>query len=212
MKNRPFTNGALAASVTLAGAAAAVEKISLDDFISRIKTADDQVRGPAWQNAVTFGASAVKPLAEVMVHPDFEISRAAKRALWKIVRHAGRPGAATERKTVARELVSLLGGGNPNTRCEALWMLSEIGGDEAVPAVATLLTRQEAREDARATLQRVPGEKSLAALKAALANAPQDYKPALAVSLRVRGEKINNYPSQKLVPTKRTEVKPCSTA
>ena len=91
-------------------------------------------------------------------------------------------------------------------------MLSEIADDEAVGPVAAMLLDQTLREDARATLQRIPGDKSLAALKAALANAPEDYKPAIAVSLRARGEKVAGYPSQKLAPTKSTAVKPVSTA
>jgi hypothetical protein len=89
-------------------------------------------------------------------------------------------------------------------------MLSEIGDDKAVDPLAALLTDKDLREDARAALQRIPGKKSLAALKAALATAPEDYKPAIAVSLRVRGVPVAGYPSKKLVPTKKTNVKAVS--
>jgi hypothetical protein len=91
-------------------------------------------------------------------------------------------------------------------------MLSEIAGDEAIEGMAALLTDQELREDARCSLTRLPGAKATAALKTALANAPEDFKPALAQSLRVRGLKVEGYPSQKLVPTKKTNVAPIKPA
>jgi len=87
-------------------------------------------------------------------------------------------------------------------------MLSEIAGDEAVIVISPLLADPEVREDARMVLQRLPGEKSLAALQAALASVPDDYKPNVAVSLRQRGAQVAGYPSAKLVPTKATNVTP----
>ena len=69
---------------------------TVNDLLARIKSKDDSIRGPAWQTAESAGAPAVRPLAEVMMDPDFETARAAKRALYRIVRHAGRPGAKHE--------------------------------------------------------------------------------------------------------------------
>jgi HEAT repeat protein len=178
------------------------------DLIARVRNSDDAIRGPAWQSAATCGASAVKPLAQVMVEPDIEIARCAKRALWLIVRQAGRPGAAQVKRDVQRELIALLSNPALVVRREALWMLSEIGNDQAVPAMAKLLSDPQAREDARCTLLRFPGAASLRAIKHAFAAAPADFKPALADSLRQRGETIAGYPSQKLVPGKQTTVTP----
>ncbi|MGQ9651455.1 MAG: HEAT repeat domain-containing protein [Phycisphaerae bacterium] len=93
-------------------------------------------------------------------------------------------------------------------RREVLWMLSEIAGDEAVGAIAPLFANADLREDARMSLERLPGEKSLAALKEALKSAPEDFRPNIAVSLRQRGVQVADYPSAKLVPTKATQVKP----
>jgi hypothetical protein len=81
-------------------------------------------------------------------------------------------------------------------------MLSEIGGDDAVAPMAALLTDKDVREDARCALMRLPGRKATAALKSAFDRAPEEFKFALAESLRARGEKVNGYPSQKLVPTR----------
>jgi HEAT repeat protein len=199
----------LAATVTLAAAAHAAPA-DLTEIIEKIKNPDDAIRGPAWQQAGPFGAPAVKPLAEITTHQNFEVARAAKRALWKIVRQAGRPGADKDRQAVAAELIPLLAQGDPNARREFVWMLSEIGDDTAVDPIAALLAEKDLREDARAALQRIPGDKSLAALQSALTTAPGDYKPAIAVSLRVRGVQVVGYPSEKLVPTKKTNVKAVS--
>jgi hypothetical protein len=133
-----------------------------------------------------------------MTHAEFEIARSAKRAAWKIVRHAGRKGADTERAAVEAELLPLVKHEDAAVRREVLWMLSEIGGNDSVEAIAAGV----------AALERIPGRKSLQALKKALETAPEDYRPAIAQSLRVRGEKVKGYPSQKLVPTRGTTVKP----
>jgi HEAT repeat protein len=196
----------------LAGATSAVLSAvgqsaeTVNDLVARIKSKDDSIRGPAWQTAESVGAPAVRPLAEVMMDPDFETARAAKRALYRIVRHAGRPGAKHEAEAVTGELILVLGSASARVRCEAVWMLSEIAGDRAVTAMATLLADPEAREDARCALMRLSGRKATSALKSAFANAPEEFKHALAETLRERGIKVNGYPSQKLVPSRKTTV------
>ncbi len=181
---------------------------AVSSLLDKIKSNDDQVRGAAWQTAGPCGAAAVPPLGILMADPEPENARAATRALGQIVRHAGRPGAEAERQAVTRELIALLAAGSPKTQRDVLWMLSEIGRDEAVAAMAALLSDQDLREDARLTLERIPGAKAIQALHAAFGKAPERFKYALAQSLRARGEKVEGYPSQKLLPTKPTSVKP----
>ena len=184
------------------------------EAMMNIKDLDDKVRAAAWLGAGPVGAPAVKPLAAVMTHEDVEIARAAKRGLWVIVRHVGRPGADAEKKPVVAELLALLGDGQPvAVRREVIWMLSEIGGDESVGPIAGLLKSKELREDARCSLERIPGRKAVAALIEGLESTSDDFKLALAHSVRVRGVEVDEkkYPCQKLVPTKKTEVKPVAT-
>jgi HEAT repeat protein len=203
MTKSDLTNAAVAASGVLAAATlSAADQQAIDDLIAKIKDKDDNVRTVAWQNAGSIGAPAVKALAGVMTDPDMEVARAAKRGLWKIVRHAGRPGADDERQAVSRQILALLEGQPTVVRREALWMLSEIGGKDAVKPIASLLSDRDVREDARAALERIPGSESVAALQSGLESAPEEFKPALAQSLRVRGVKVTGYPSQKLVPTR----------
>jgi HEAT repeat protein len=148
-------------------------------------------------------------LAEVMTDNDLEVARAAKRGLWKIVRHAGRPGARDEKTAVTAELIPLLGDDQPDpVRREVLWMLSEIGGSNSIKPIAALLSNKQLREDARMVLQRIPSKRAVAALKAGLKAAPQDFKLNIAQSLRQRGVEVPGLPCVKLVPAKETHVKP----
>jgi HEAT repeat protein len=181
---------------------------SIESLIERIKSPDDAMSGAAWQSAGPYGAVAVQPLAALMAEPDFELARKGKRAMYLVVRHAGRRGAAKERRAVERELIVVLGASPAQVRREVVWMLSEVGGTRAVGPMAALLTDQALREDARCALTRHPSRAAVRALKSAFAKAPEDFKPALAESLRVRGEKVEGYPSRKLVPTAQTTVVP----
>jgi len=90
--------------------------MTIEELIEKIRGKDDGARGmPGRRRAA--GRSAVKPLADVAAEGAMEASRAAKRALWKIVRHAdgrvpmGAPG-------VTGRLLALLGG-DRRWRCAA---------------------------------------------------------------------------------------------
>ena len=193
----------------MAQTASTAQAQGVDELIAGIKSSSDKVRTEAWLSAGEAGAPAVKPLAKVMTDNDLEVARAAKRALWKIVRHTGRPGANKERRAVETELAGLLGRKQPvAVRREVLWMLSEIGARISIKPIAGLMRNKDLREDARMALERIPGKRAVTTLKAAFEKAPEDFKPNIAQSLRKRGEEVAGYPCQKLVPTKKTDVKP----
>jgi HEAT repeat protein len=144
-----------------------------------------------------------------MNNRDLEVARAAKRGLWKIVRHAGRPRAGGMRSAVNKRLVELLNDEQPvHVRREVLWMLSEIGNRDSIKPIAALLSNKDLREDARMVLQRIPNKAALAALKAGLKDAPDDFKLNIAQSLRQRGVKVSGLDCVKLIPTRKTNVKP----
>jgi HEAT repeat protein len=184
----------------------------LPDFLARIQSPDGAVSGPAWQGAEPYGPQAIPPLADLMASADFEVARTAKRAIYRITRHAGRPGAAGEARAAETALIALLKHANLTVRRTALWMLSEIGGDRAVRPMAALLRYEDAREDARAALMRLPGRRPTAALRMAFADAPEEFKYAVADALRKRGLEVEGYPTRKLAPSKPTGVSPSSSA
>ena len=186
-----------------------MEELTLDSLIENIQSSDDTVRAAARDNAGSVGAKAVPPLAKIAATADLDIARAAQRAIQNIVYHAGRPGADDEAKAVTVELLALLDDGQPvQLRRDVLWMTWQIAGEEAVDSVAVLLDDDDVSEDARMTLERLPGDKATAVLKAALAKASADDKPALAHSLRVRGIETPGVPDLRLKPTKSTNVTP----
>ena len=131
-------------------------------------------------------SSRVASLFAQLCGDDRAAALTSKRELWRTVRQA--QGGQVLPKTSPRSLPSCLCGW-PKTesplaaRRELLWMLSEIGGDESVDPIAALLADIDLREDARMTLQRIPGDKSLAALEVGLAAAPNDFKINIVQSL-----------------------------
>jgi HEAT repeat protein len=182
---------------------------AVEKLISKIKNDSDEVRTEGWLGAGEVGAAAVKPLAKVMTDEDLEVARAAKRALWKIVRYTGRPKAAGDKRAVEARLLELLGDDQPvSVRREVLWMLSEIGGQNSIKPIAGLLSNEQLREDARMSLERIPNRGAVKALKAGLEEAPEDFKLNIAQSLRKRGVDVPGLACAKLVPTKKTNVQP----
>jgi len=181
---------------------------SLDALIAALRGADDAARTVAWQELATLGAPAIAPLAPLLTDPNTETARAARHALQRMVRLAGRPQASREATAVSHALTALLPQQPVTVQRDLLWMLSEIGQEDAIPAIAPLLKHAELREDARCALLRLPGRKSVAALRGALADAPADFQPALAEALRLRGEKVLGHPSGKLTPSRPTRVEP----
>lgn len=181
---------------------------ALADLLAGIRSDDPERRTAAWQRAGQIGAVALKPLSEVCTDGQLEVRRAAQRAMWDIVRHAGHPENQKDRVAAVKELIELLNGtSSVAVRREVLWMLSEIAGEEAVSPVASLLSHADLREDARIVLDRIPGRRSLQALRRALEEAPDEFKPNLAHSLQRRGLQVPGIASRKLVPTRQTGLK-----
>jgi len=200
---------AAGAAGVLAQTADIAQAQGVDELLAGIKSDSAEKRTTSWQSAGEVGAPAVKPLAEVMTDDNLEVARAAKRALWQIVRYTGRPGANRERRAVETELTGLLDRNQPvAVRREVLWMLSEIGARNSIRPISRLLRNENLREDARMALERIPTKRAVTVLKAAFEKAPEDFKLNIAQSLRKRGEEVAGYPCQKLVPTKKTDVKP----
>lgn len=188
-----------------------MNELTLEALLEAINSDDAETRTNAWQAAGGIGAPAVGPLAKIVDSGDLEVARAAKRAIWKIVRTVGAPGAEGKEGVVAA-LIGLLGAEQSDAvRREVFWMLSEIGGNSAIEAIAHipgLLENEGLREDARACIERIPTEFAIQTLQDGLSAAPDDYKINLAQSLRARGVEVPGLPCQKLTPVKQTAVKP----
>lgn len=188
------------------------EPLTLELLIERIQSGDANVRADARDHAGQVGAAAIAPLAAVACDTDpekFEIARAANRAMQNVVYHAGRPGASDEAQAVSAELIKLVSAEPPlQFRRDVMWMIWQIAGPEAVGPVAALLGNPDLRDDARMCLEGLPAAEAVDALRAGLSAAPDDFKPAVAHSLRKRGVEVPGVPDLRLVPTKETSVTP----
>ncbi len=189
------------------------EQVKVKDLLTQIESGDPDVRTRAWLAAGAVGPTALQPLAKIVAEGSLEVGRAAQRAMWNIVHTVGAPEAEGKKQACA-QLASLLADGHPTAvRRDIIWMLSEISdGGEDVNSLALLLNNPELQEDARCALQRMPGDQAVVALKAGFAAAPDEFKYALADSLRRRGQNIDGYPSRKMIPTRQTQVKPVGRA
>jgi len=186
-----------------------MSELTLEILINDIQGNSSRARAAARDGAGAVGAKAIAPLAEIAASGELEPARAAQRAIQNIVYHAGRPGSEDEAKAVALELIALLDSSHPlQRRRDALWMIWQIAGDEAVESVASLLDDDDLFEDAVMALERLPGEKATSALQTAFDAAAESQKSVLAHSLRVRGVATSDTSDLRLKPTKSTAVTP----
>ena len=185
------------------------EELTLELLVEQIQSTNHDARAAARDAAGQVGAPAIAPLAGIAMEGEFEIARAANRAMQNVVYHAGRPGAAEEAAAVAAELIALISDEPPmQFRRDVLWMTWQIAGAEAVDPVAALLQHEQLREDAVMCLEGLPVDEAVEALKAGLEAAPDDFKPAVAHALRKRGVEVPDVPDLRLVPTRETDVVP----
>jgi hypothetical protein len=183
------------------------DEMTVEKLVEEIKSDDADRRTRAWLRASEVGAAALAELANVMETGELEVSRCAKKGMWKIARAAGAPGAPNKTATIEALLELLDPGRAVAVRREVLWMLSEIAGDNAVEPIAALLKDEELQQDACMVLQRIPGKAAIQALQAGFdMGVAEKFKYCLAQSLRARGVEVSGYPSQKLVPDRPTKV------
>jgi len=105
---------------------------------------------------------------------------------------AGRPGADAERAAICTVILPKLGAETGEEgRVWLLRQLQYVGRAEAVPAVAALLADKtpRIRECARRTLQAIPGDEAVQALRGSLAKADTDeWRVAMINALAQRGD------------------------
>ncbi|MGC8888004.1 MAG: HEAT repeat domain-containing protein [Verrucomicrobiia bacterium] len=179
----------------------------LDELIQKLKSPDDKVRAEAAEGLVKLGSVVVQPLVEIMDDKDFEVARTARRTLWKMARHSGKPGLKNEKDKICKQISKALNSAaSIQTKRELLWMLSEIGDGDAVSEISKFFANKDLREDARCCIERIPTNGAVSALKSAFKKADEEFRYALAESLRARGVKVEGYPSKKLIPTRQTDI------
>jgi HEAT repeat protein len=112
------------------------------------------------------------------------VAKAAREALTTMVHSVGKDPAAANRAAVVKGLVDLTGSDYPlPVRVHALRLLSNVGAEDVVPAIAKQLANSELREEAAFTLERIGGPASVKALMAAYRDSKDDFRPRILAAL-----------------------------
>lgn len=158
---------------------------ALGSFMSQIRHGDALARASAIAEAHLVGTPAIIPLGETLGDENPAAAKAANYALEAVVAHAGRPGAREEADAATRSLLTLTERKYPwRVRSAAIHLLGLIGGRAAVPTLERLLADSEVRDEARMALERLPDRSAEAALRRAMAAAPEEFRAAIQQSLR----------------------------
>ena len=130
----------------------------MDDqtFLRDIQSADATVRFAAWRQAATVTTAVIPQLGKLTMD-DKGIGKAAREALAIMVHAVGKAPTAPNRAAVVKSLLDLAGGSELAVRIYALRLLSNIAGEDSVPAIARHLQSAELAEEAVFCLERIPG-------------------------------------------------------
>ena len=153
-------------------------------FLSDLQSDNADTRFAAWRAAGDTSPGVIPELGKIASSSDPGVAKAGREALTSLTHTVGKDVNAPNRAGVVQGLLALAGDGNAlPVRVHAVRLLSNIGGDDAVPGVAKLLSNAHLREEAVYALEQIPGEASIDAIVAACKTAPDDFKPRLLAAL-----------------------------
>ncbi len=165
----PNLTRVLLLTLVLAVTGGAAQADAVSDVLEAIADESPDVRAQAVADAGPLGAAAIGALGQ-RLDDDPPTGLIAHKALTRIVHHAARPDADTERVAVAAELAKLVATELSDTaRREVIHLLSLVAGENEVPALAALLENKAVAQDACLALERIPGNVSAQALIGAIA-------------------------------------------
>ncbi|HXG24700.1 MAG TPA: hypothetical protein VNJ09_09115 [Chthonomonadales bacterium] len=171
----------------------AADNQALFALLLSIQGQDREARAKAIEKATSVGTRAIVPLGGICSGSDRGAAKVAGEALRRIVHHAARPGATSERKAAAIQLLRMIRKEWPRRqRVDALYLLGLAGGSESVAAIAEQMKDQDVGEEARMALERIPGSAATRALQQALRTAPADLRLAVEESLKRRTRRMRD--------------------
>ena len=152
-------------------------------FLSDIQSESADTRFAAWRQAGE-ASPAVIPQLGKLAASQAGVGKAAREALTTMTHSVGKDPASANRAGVVEGLLEISGPAYAlPVRVHALRLLSNIAGEDSVPAIAKWIGGAELREEVVYCLERIPGEASNQALMAAYKDAPDDFKPRILAAL-----------------------------
>ncbi len=153
-------------------------------FISDLQSSSADVRFAAWRAAGEVSPSVIPQVGKLAASTTPGIAKAAREALTTLTHAVGKDPAAPNRAGVVKGLLELTGASYAlDVRAHALRLLSGIAGDDAIPAIAKLMTSAELREEAVYCLERIPTQAAIAAIAASYPGAAAEFKPRILAAL-----------------------------
>lgn len=153
-------------------------------FLSDLQSDNADTRFPAWRAAGEASPNVIPELGKIASSSKPGVAKAGREALTTMTHAVGKDANAPNRAGVVKGLLALTGDGNAlPVRVHAVRLLSNIGGGDAVPGIAKLLSNAQLREEAIYALEQIPGDASIDAIVAAYKTAPDDFKPRLLAAL-----------------------------
>jgi HEAT repeat protein len=147
-----------------------------EQFLSDIQSDSPDRRFTAWRAAGEVDPAVIPELGRLAASDQPGVAKAAREALQTLV-HARQGAVATQVLALTGTAYAL------PVRAFAFRLLSLVGGEDAVPAVARFLRDRDLREEAVFCLERIPGAASLQALTAAYKDVPDAFKPRILAAL-----------------------------
>ena len=169
---------ALMATVTVAQVPS-----ELTEVLQQLQSPDNAVRLQALERAPKLGAALIPHLVPLLTHQDWRVQRAAQIVLETIAARATKTD-AKDRREVINALLTLTKPDRPlPVRKVALQALGICATDDAVPALATLLSDESLRSDALATLKQIGSSAAAKAVANAAVNAKGTWLRDLLATL-----------------------------
>jgi HEAT repeat protein len=153
-------------------------------FVRDLQSDNPDVRFAAWRQAGTVEPTVIPQLGKIAASQDPGVAKAGREALTTMVHSVGKSRTAANRAGVVQGLVNLTGPeyGLP-VRVHALRLLSNVAGEESVPAIAKFIGNPELREEAAYTLERIGGPAVTKAFVATYRDAKDDFRPRILAAL-----------------------------
>ena len=145
-------------------------------FLSDIQSSDANVRFAAWRRAGEVSPSVIPEFGKLAASKEPAIAKAAREALTTMTHSVGKDSAAPNRAGVVKGLLQI-------KSADAFRLLSQIAGEDSVPAIAKSIGNPELREEVVYCLERIPGPAADKALIAAYKDAAAEFKPRILAAL-----------------------------
>jgi HEAT repeat protein len=151
-------------------------------LISDLQDKNKDVRFSAWRAASRENADGIPQLGKLVGNADPAIAKAAREALTTMTHSVGRDTAGRGPVVSGLLKVSAAEYSLP-ARTLAFRLLSQIAGEDSIPAIMKYIAATDVREEAIYALERIPGHAANVALVGGYKSASEDFKPRILFAL-----------------------------